>query len=245
MRNQGYGLLLAGGLLCGPLFPHAAMAQSSVSVPSFLLETASDERRRGISWSDGAPVLRATASLPVTSSLTLDAGATSLWGDNRHGNADAVLDLSARYTIEAGAFQIGALGSYHLFPGSSGMGYGEVGANLGYRIGPVMVDLFSRYAPEQSSLGGDNLVFGSGLALGIPQTPLTLSAHVARSSGTSEDPIRSRRLRPDGSYWDHGIALDYYRGRWSAGLHYSNSSIRQDAAPHAGASLIARLGLSL
>jgi len=246
MRRQVCGPALAIGLLCAPLLPPPALARpSSSDGASLLLEAASDGRRRGISWSDGAPVLHAAVSLPATPSLALEAGVTSLRGGNRHGNADAVIDLGARYTVEAGAFQIEALGGYHLFPGASGMGYGEVGASLGYRIGPVMVDLFSRYAPEQSSLGGDNLVLGTGLNLGIPQTPLTLSAHLAHSSGASDDPIRARRLRPDGSYWDHGVALDYYRGRWSAGLRYSNSSIDRRTECHAGASLIARLGLSL
>jgi len=212
---------------------------------SLQLEAASDERRRGISWSEGDPVLGASASLSVLPSLSLDVAATSLRGSARHGGADAVIDIDADYGMQLGAVRVQALGSWHAFPGTSGMGYGEVGAGLGYQFGPAAFDLFARYAPDQAAIGGDNLVLGSALAIGIPRTPLTLSAHLARSSGSNDDPVRARRLRPDGAYWDHGVALDYHRGRWSAGLRYSSSSIGKGAAFHAGPALIARIALNL
>lgn len=237
-------LLLAGsGLLWSAPLP--ALAQGMDGGPSLLLEAASDERRRGLSWSDGAPVLRASASLPVGPALALDIAATSLWGGEPHGGADAAIDIGARYGMLAGAFRGQVQGSYHAFPGASGMGYGEIGGDIGYQLGPAAFDLFAHYAPDQSALGGDNLVLGSALSIGIPRTPLTLSAHLARSSGKSDDPARSRRLRPDGIYWDHGVALDYHRGRWSAGLRYADSSIAKAATPHAGPTLIARIALGL
>lgn len=238
-----FALALMFALAC----PSPALAQSAHG-PSFQLEAASDERRRGISWSGGDPVLRASASLPLTPTLTLDAAATSLWGSDRHSGADAVIDLGATFSRQAGGWTLDAIGRYHLFPGASGdQGYGEIGANAAFLIGPASMSLFAYYAPDQSAIGGDNLYAGTAAAIGIPATPFTLSAHIGRSSGSRDDPARSRRLRPEGSYWDHGVALDYYRGRWSAGLRYAGSSIEGDtaAARHSGASLIARLGLSL
>lgn len=243
MKGAAPLLLAGGGLLWSAPLP--ALAQGMDGGPSLQLEAASDERRRGLSWSDGAPVLKASASLPVGSALAFDIAATSLWGSGRHGGADAAIDVGARYARQAGAFRGQVLGGYHAFPGASGMGYGEIGGGIGYQFGPAVLDLFARYAPDQSALGGDNLVLGSALSIGIPRTPLTLSAHLARSSGKSDDPARSRRLRPDGTYWDHGVALDYHRGRWSAGLRYADSSIDRDAAVHGGPRLIARIALEL
>ena len=126
-----------------------------------------------------------------------------------------------------------------------GWGYGEMGAIAGFSLGPASLDLGARYAPRQSGIGGDNLYLSSGAAVGIPGTPLTVSGHVGRSSGDTRDPLRAARLRPAGDYWDHGVALDWYRGRWSAGLRYADSDIDAPDSAHAGATLIARVGLTL
>lgn len=238
---------LWGGMAGAFAFALASTAPAraqSLHGPSLQLEAASDERRRGISWSEGDPVLRASASVPLTPAVTLDAAATSLWGSARHGGGDAVIDLGATVRQPVGGWTLAATGHYHLFPGASDQGYGEIGASATVLLGPASMDLFAVYAPDQPSIGGDNLYVGVAAALGIPATPFTLSAHIGHSSGNADDPVRSRRLRPEGSYWDHGVALDYYRGRWSAGLRYSDSSIGGDdpaAARHGGARLIARL----
>ncbi|MBZ9648441.1 hypothetical protein K9B33_12870 [Sphingobium sp. 3R8] len=234
-------------MLAGHAVPAAAQMASD---PTVTLEVASDERRRGLSWSDGDPVLRGTVSVPVAQGLSLDGAATTLWGSNRYGDADAVIDLGATYMRQLGGWRLSAEGRYHLFPGASGAngdgwGYGEVGAIAGFSLGPASMDLAARYAPRQSAIGGDNLYLSASSAVGIPGTPLTLSGHVGHSSGDVRDAPRATRPRPDGGYWDHGVALDWYRGRWSAGLRYANSSIDGPASRHAGASLIARVGLTL
>ncbi|SCW91432.1 conserved hypothetical protein [Sphingobium faniae] len=212
---------------------------------SATVEVASDERRRGISWSDGDPVVRGTLSLPVAEGLSLDAAAVSLWSSDRHGGADAVADLGATYVRQIGGWRLSAEGRYHLFPGASHQGYGELGAGAGFLIGPASIDLSAHYAPSQSAIGGDNLYLAASAAAGVPGTPLTLSARIGRSSGDTDNPARAARLRPDGAYWDHGVSVDYLQGRWFAGLRYANSSIDGPNSAHTGASLIARFGLSL
>lgn len=229
-------------LLAGHAVPAAAQYAAG---PSVTLDLASDDRRRGLSWSDGDPVLRGSLSVPIAEGFSLDGTATSLWGSDRHGGANAALDLGATYVRQAGGWRLSAEGRYHLFPGASGQAYGEVGASAGFAIGPASVDLAGHYAPRQSAIGGDNLYLSSGAAFAIPGTALTLSGHVGRSSGTVRRADRAVRLRPGGRYWDHGIALDWYRGRWSAGLRYADTDLDGAAARHAGASLIARLGFTL
>ena len=196
------------------------------------IEAASDERRRGLSWSDGDPVLRGTLSVPVTSGLSLDGAATTLWG-------------SPSWSQQVGGWRLTAQGRYHLFPGASDQGYGEVGAQAGFLIGPASVDIAAHYAPRQSAIGGDNLYVSAAAAVAVPGTPFTLSGHVGRSSGSVRDPFAAARLRPDGTYWDHGVALDWYRGQWFAGIRYAGSSIDGPARTHAGDRLIARVGFSL
>lgn len=234
-------------LLAGHAVPAAAQYAAG---PTITLEAASDERRRGLSWSDGDPVLRGSVSVPVAEGLSLDGAATTLWGGDRHGGADAVLDLGATYAKQLGGWRLTAEGRYHLFPGASrasngNWGYGEVGAIAGFALGPASVDLGARYAPRQSAIGGDNLYMSASSAFAIPGTPFTLSGHVGRSSGDVRDPAKAARLRPDGGYWDHGVALDWYQGRWSAGLRYADTDIDAPNSAHGGASLIARVGFTL
>lgn len=248
LRTDRYFRLawLGALLLAGHALPAAAQYAAG---PTITLEAASDERRRGLSWSEGEPVLRGSVSVPIAPGLSLDGAATTLWGSDRHGGADAAIDLGGTYARQLGGFRLTAEGRYHLFPGAidrgAGWSYGEVGAIAGFSLGPASVDLGARYAPRQSGIGGDNLYLSSSAAIGIPGTPLTLSGHVGRSSGDARDPVRAARLRPTGNYWDHGVALDWYRGRWSAGLRYADTDMDTSDTAHAGASLIARVGVTL
>jgi hypothetical protein len=221
-----------------------AFAQYSDGV-SATVELASEERRRGLGWSDGDPVVRGTVSIPVVVGLSLEGAAVSLWHSGRHGGADAAVDVGGAYVRQVGGWRLSAEGRYHLFPGASHQRYGEVGAGAGFLIGPASIDLSGSYAPRQSAIGGDNLYLAASAVMGLTGTPLTVSARIGRSSGDVRDPVRARRLRPDGAYWDHGISVDYLKGRWFAGLRYADSSIDGRRARHAGASLIGRLGLSL
>ncbi len=231
---------LAAGLF---LAANASPALAQYADPiSGTIEVASDERRRGLSWSDGEPVVRGSVAVQATSDLSFDATATSLWQSDRHGGADAVVDLGTSFTQQLGAWRLSARGVYHLFPGASGQGYGEVGAGAAFLIGPANIDLNANYAPKQGSIGGDNLYLSASASAGVPGTPLTVSAHIGRSSGSVRDEDGAARLRPSGTYWDHGVSIDYLQRRWFAGLRYANSSI--DGARHSGASLIGRAGIS-
>lgn len=201
-----------------------------------------DERRRGISWSDGAPVLRAATSLHVADGLTVESAASALWGNSRNGDADGVIDAGLNWTRQIGGWHLSAEGRYHLFPGAWDQGYGEIGTIVGFLIGPASIDLGLRYAPHQSAIGGDNLYLSMAAAFALPGTPLTLSGHVGHSSGDIDDPVRAARLRPDGAYLDHGVALDWYRGRWFAGLRYSGTNIDRSMRKDAGDRLVVRAG---
>jgi uncharacterized protein (TIGR02001 family) len=229
-------------LLAGHALPAAARYAGD---PSVSVDAMSDDRRRGLSWSDGDPTLHAALSMPVASGLSLDAAATTARGSARNGGADATIDLGMTYVRQIGGWRLTAEGRYHLFPGASGQGYGEAGATAGFTIGPASLDLAAYYAPRQSAIGGDNLHLSAGAALGLPGTPLTLAGHVGRSTGDTRNPGRAARLRPTGDYWNHGVALDWYGRRWSAGLRYADTDIGAPDSAHAGATLIARVGLTL
>ena len=135
--DRTIGLAWLGGL---GLALHAVPAATQyASGPSATVEVASDERRRGLSWSDGDPVLRGSVSVPVAQGLSLDGTATSLWGSDRHGGADAVIDLGPSYVHQLGGWRLSLDARYHLFPGADDQGYGEFGAGAGFLIGPASI----------------------------------------------------------------------------------------------------------
>ena len=242
LRTRKRLALAAGVTLAASASPALAQYAGGVSAS---IEAASDERRRGLSWSDGDPVLRGAVSVPVTEGLSLDGSAVSLWGSARHGGADAVIDIGPSYSRQiGGGWRLTAEGRYHLFPGAADQAYGEFGAGAGFLLGPASVNLFASYAPSQSAIGGDNLYLSASVMAGVPGTPFTISARIGRSSGEVRDPTKAARLRPDGDYWDHGIGIEYLKGRWAAGLRYADSSIGP-ASRHAGPSIIGRVAFRL
>ena len=89
--------MIAAAGLCALASPAIAQVAVGGSV-----EIATDERRRGISWSDGkvAPAASVRASVPF--GLDLGVRATGTRGDPRHGGADAVFDVTGGFTRDIG-----------------------------------------------------------------------------------------------------------------------------------------------
>ncbi|MBM3596421.1 MAG: hypothetical protein FJX31_11845, partial [Alphaproteobacteria bacterium] len=60
----------------------------------------------------------------------------------------------------------------------------EVKGVLGFALGPVSTKVGIFYAPDQDSLSGvDNLYFSGDLGVSIPETPISLSAHLGYTDG--------------------------------------------------------------
>lgn len=215
---------LAAALLLLPAT--AARAQDGGGV-SATVEATTDHRRRGLSWSDGEAALDASVALAVAGGLRVEGRATTLRGSPRHGGADAALDASVAYTTRFGGWSLTAGATGHAFPGERGLHYGELDASLGYLIGPIEVEALASYAPDQSAIGGDNLHLAARATASLPGTPWSLSAHVGRTSGGADDPLRAARLRPAGSYTDWGLRLERVTQRYAVGVRYTGTDIRQ------------------
>ncbi|MEL6531390.1 MAG: TorF family putative porin [Pseudomonadota bacterium] len=76
----------------------------------------------------------------------------------------------------------------YLYPdapaGAGDTDYVEFYGSLSVGLGPVSATGGIAYAPEQDSLGGtDNLYLYTDLSLGIPDTPITLNAHLGYTDG--------------------------------------------------------------
>jgi len=221
------------------------------SLPSFSAEVTTDHRRRGLSWSDGQAAVEGTVSSRIGETFRLSAGAVTLRDSPRHGGADAAVDLTIDHERSFGPWRLNATVAGHVFPGHGNLSYVELGAGAGVSVGPAQIDLFGMYAPSQNAIGGDNLYLGASAAVALIGTPFTLTGSVGRSSGDTDDPWRSARLRPGGSYVDYRIGIDHILGPLTVGVAYSGTTVDRDAlgSPYAdfddaGDKLIARARLS-
>lgn len=202
----------------------AAHAQSS---PSVGVEATIDERRRGISWSEG----RASVSGDIAVTLgqvELNARVAALRGSPRHDGADAVADLGAAFVTDAGPFQLRARAIGHVFAGArSAMNYGEFGGDARYTLGPVELTAGALYAPPQDAIGGSNLYLSALAVVGIPATPFTVVGGVGRSSGTVDDSARADRLRPGGTYTDWRVGVEHVTGPLTLALDYVGTDLNE------------------
>lgn len=225
-----YRMMAAAALaVAGPAWGQAA--------PVVGVEAATEESRRGLSWSDG----RAAVSADVFASLgALEGSArvTSLRDAARHGGAEAVADLGIGSSWELGGVTLGARGTAHLFAGARrDMDYGEVTGDLAYSYGPLRLVAGASYAPHQDAIGGSNLYLSADASAGIPTTPVTLGAHVGRSSGDGDGNPRAGRLRPGGRYMDWRLSADYVIGRLTFGVDYVGTDIGRADRPAGGTDL--------
>ncbi len=233
---------------CAAALPASAQVSLGGSV-----EVATDERRRGISWSDGdlAPAASVTARAP--SGFDVGVRVTGTRGDPRHGGADAVADVTGGFAREiGGGLRLDGFVTGHLFAGAAGrMDYVEGGVGASYALGPAEIGVDARYAPDQAAIGGDNLWIGARARVGVPATPFTVNAGVGHSTGSVDDWQRAARLRPGGDYTDWSLGVDHITGPVTVGLLYTGTDLddRTLASPyanarHAGDKVTARLAVN-
>jgi len=217
-------------VLAPALAPTLAQAQAK---PAIEVSATTDERRRGLSWSDGDASASASVDLQLAG-LNAGARVTALRGSARHAGADMVTDLTlgTGFDLSGARLSVSAIG--HLFTGASEMmDYGEVAADASYTFGPLQVEAGANFAPSQSAIGGSNLYLFAGANAGIPATPFTLSASIGRSIG-SDDRLRSDRLRPGGDYTDWRIGVDHVTGPLTVGLDYTGTDLSDGAVDPIG-----------
>ncbi|TCP33362.1 TorF family putative porin [Sphingomonas sp. BK235] len=228
-----------GSVLLAALIGAAHVTPAAAQIaPHAGVEITTDERRRGLSWSDGELAPAAWARIDLPAGIDVGVRATGTRGDPRHGGADAVIEPTLGYNRTAGGFRLDGFVTGHLFSGArASLDYGEVGAGASYSLGPIEAGAEARYAPSQSAIGGDNLYLGVRGRVGIPATPWTLTASAGRSSGSVDDAVRAARLRPTGRYHDWSVGLQHITGPLTLALVYTGTDISDDVAvpsPYAG-----------
>lgn len=199
------------------------------------VELATDESRRGLSWSEGR--IAASADAMVTlGALDASARVVSTRDSVRHAGADAVADLELGAVTDVGAFRLRGHVTAHVFTGArEKMDYVELGGRASYTLGPLQLGAGAVYAPDQRAIGGDNLYVFASANAGIPATPLSASAAIGRSTGSTDDPLRAARLRPLGNYSDWKLGLEFNQFPFTLGIDYVGTDFarRTTSSPYA------------
>lgn len=201
-------LVASCGLPAVPAFAEETDAPSDITVTGNVA-LVTDYRFRGLSLSAGDVAVQGSINVNHSSGLYVGTWASSLEDSAVYGSAE--VDIYAGWTgaIASGlTADVGLL--YYVYPN------GNVGdanvfepyASLTTAIGPASAKVGVAYAWKQDSLGGDdNLYLFTDLGVGIPNTPISLSAHAGYTDGALSPKLLTG-VSTDGG-WDYSVGATF------------------------------------
>jgi uncharacterized protein (TIGR02001 family) len=212
-------------------------APASASPLSGEVRLVSDYRYRGVSLSDGNPVLQGSLT------LERDGFHGTLWGatlDRIGDPADSEIDLTIGYgrdVAEGVCLDVSA--TRYFYPSSAGDNYSEATGAATLTRGAAEATLGLSYAPPQRALrdeGGrrrDNVYAFAEARYAVPRTPVTLVAGGGFERGAFDDVRR-------GGKWDWTVGGEVERGQ----AKFSLSLVGSDADGESGRALVGAIALS-
>lgn len=205
-------LAAASMISFSPAYAQDSEADSPVSV-SANVALVTDYRFRGVSLSAGDLAIQGGVDLALPAGFYVGTWASSIAGGPAYG--DVELDLYGGWSgnvAEGVALDVGLL--YYMYPTEKNfdgidddVNYWEPYASVSSTLGPVNATLGVAYAWEQSSLGDqDNLYVYGDLGTAIPNTPISLSAHLGYTDGVLAPPFLAGTTDDTGLDWSIGAS---------------------------------------
>ena len=202
--------LMAATVLSGGVLLSAPALAQDTDVPSEIevsgnVAVVTDYRFRGVSLSAGDPAIQGGIDIAHSSGFYVGTWGSSIDGGPLYGEME--LDFYGGWSgaVASGLdADIGVI--YYAYPANDfgPAEYVEFYGSLGTQLGPVAASLGVAYAPDQDSLGNsDNLYVYTAFEAGIPETPITLSAHVGYTDGVLAPDLLAGGV--DGSGFDYSI----------------------------------------
>ena len=183
--------LLATTMFASPALAQDEEAEAEESGPieiSANVALTTDYRFRGVSFSGEDIAIQGGFDVAHESGFYVGAWASSLEDSALYGNSE--LDIYAGWSGDvATGLSIDAGVLYYIYPNGNDLvgdsDYFEPYASITAALGPVEATVGAAYAPEQgSALTDDNIYVYGDLGAGIPDTPISLSAHLGYSDGS-------------------------------------------------------------
>ncbi|WP_088184720.1 TorF family putative porin [Sphingobium sp. Z007] len=207
-----------------PAFAQEAPASPVTVTGSVAL--VSDYRYRGVSQSDRGMAVQGGITATHESGFYVGAWGSNLGGWGRFGGANMELDLIAGYSKSLGEGTTVDVGlTWYMYPsGADETDFAEPYIKLSHQIGPVKALVGVAYAPKQEALGKwcsdaactvfdpgdkeDNLYLWGDISGAVPNTPVTLKAHLGWSNGNSGLGPNGTSIAPTGKYLDWLVGAD-------------------------------------
>ena len=220
--------LLAGTALAAtPAFADDADAPAEITVSGNVALTT-DYRFRGVSLSGGDPAIQGGITVTHASGIYVGTWSSSLSYSEQYG--DQELDVFGGWsgevvpgvTLDAGLL-VYVYPSNEKTYAAGGKVYGnywEPYASLSTEVGPAAFKIGVAYDWKQKSLGDDdNLYLYSNVDVAVPNTPLTVSAHVGYTDGVLAPEYLNGLTDKTGWDWSIGASGTIY-GPLSLGVSY-------------------------
>ncbi len=232
-------------------FAMPAMAQDTAPPEPITISgsasVASDYRFRGVSQTDKNVAVQGGITIAHESGVYIGTWGSNLAGWGTFGGANLELDLIAGYkkTFDTATVDVGV--TWYTYPG----GFEETDVvefygKLTGTAGPATLTAGVFYAPKQTSLsyvtasatpfipgdGGkeDNIYLSGDAAAGVPNTPVTLKAHIGYSDGNPGLGPNGTSLAPTGKYWDWSLGADFTYKNLTLGVAYVDTDISDSEA---------------
>lgn len=210
-----------------------------------------DYRFRGVSQSDEHLAIQGGITVSHESGLYVATWGSNLAGWGTFGGANMELDLVAGFkkeVVPGVTVDVGA--TWYMYPGGyNNTDFIEPYVKLSGSLGPLSTTLGVAYAPKQEALGpaylssddiaanfpnptqpgakSDNLYVYGDIAGAIPNTPVTLKAHLGHSNGNRGLGVFGTSVSPTGDYWDWSAGADLALGPVVLGIAYVDTNIGQ------------------
>jgi uncharacterized protein (TIGR02001 family) len=229
-----------------------AMAQEETAPPEPVTVTGSvaltsDYRFRGVSQSDKEMAIQGGITIAHESGFYVGAWGSNLSGWGTFGGANMELDLIGGFKTPipgGGTLDVGV--TWYMYPGGADItDFAEPYVKLSGTTGPVTLTAGVFYAPAQEALGRwyftgadaaagvynvpgdseDNLYLSGDAVAAVPNTPISLRAHIGYSDGNSGLGPNATSVAPTGQYWDWTLGADLTYKNLTLGLSYIDTDI--------------------
>lgn len=201
-------LVVGCGMAAAPAFADETDPPAEVTVTGNVA-LVTDYRFRGISLSAGDPAIQGSINLNHSSGLYAGVWGSSLEDTPVYGSLET--DFYAGWTGAVGDGLTADVGmTYYVYlNGTVGKAnYFEPYVSLTKTLGPVSAKAGAAYAWKQDSLGGDdNLYLYTDWNLGVPNTPVSLAAHLGYTDGALSPKVLTGA--GTGGGWDYSLGATY------------------------------------
>lgn len=227
-----------------PAFAQPTSPPSSLTV-SGSVGLVTDYRFRGISQTNKNMAIQGGLSVAHESGLYAGTWGSNLAGWGTFGGANMELDLYGGYKRAFGDVTVDVGLTWYMYPGGANdTDFAEPYVKLSGIVGPVSLLGGVAYAPKQQALGNysntpqsrgqkqDNLYLWGDASVGIPDTPVTLKAHLGYSNGNPGLGPNGTSVAPTGEYVDWMLGADLTFGRLTFGISYVDTDISKAEAAY-------------